>query len=85
MKSLSRVRLFATPWTSPPGSSDHGILQVRVLEWVAISFSRDLPGHHPNEKKQKLFTQSSATARASTTIRCIWQRVKDRQGSGKAA
>ena len=24
-----------------PGSSIHGILQARVLEWVAISFSRD--------------------------------------------
>ena len=25
---------------SLPGSSVHGILQARVLEWVAISFSR---------------------------------------------
>ena len=24
---------------SPPGSSIHGILQVRILEWVAIPFS----------------------------------------------
>ena len=24
---------------SPPGSSGHGILQARVLEWVSISFS----------------------------------------------
>ena len=28
---------------SPPGSSVHGIIQARVLEWVAISFFRDLP------------------------------------------
>ena len=28
---------------SPPGSSIHGILQARILEWVAIPFSRDLP------------------------------------------
>ena len=28
---------------SPPGSSVHGISQARILEWVAISFSRDLP------------------------------------------
>ena len=28
---------------SPPGSSVHGILQARILEWVAISFSGDLP------------------------------------------
>ena len=25
---------------SPPGSSIHGILQARILEWFAISFSR---------------------------------------------
>ena len=28
---------------SPPGSSVHGISQGRVLEWVAIAFSRALP------------------------------------------
>ena len=26
---------------SPPGSSIHGILQARILEWVAIPFSRE--------------------------------------------
>ena len=42
MKSLSLVWLFATPWTdySLPGSSIHGIFQARILEWVAMSFSR---------------------------------------------
>ena len=25
---------------SPPGSSVHGLLQAKILEWVAISFSR---------------------------------------------
>ena len=28
---------------SPPGSSVHEILQVRILKWAAIPFSRDLP------------------------------------------
>ena len=28
---------------SPPGSSVHGVLQARILEWVAISSCRDLP------------------------------------------
>ena len=28
---------------SPPGFSVHGILQARILEWVAIPFSGDLP------------------------------------------
>ena len=34
---------------SLPGSSVHGILQARILEWVAISFSGDLlnPGTEP--------------------------------------
>ena len=26
---------------SPPGPSVHGILQARILEWVAMSFSKD--------------------------------------------
>ena len=41
-KSLSHIRLFATPWTiySLPGSSVLGILQASIPEWVAISFSR---------------------------------------------
>ena len=28
---------------SPPGSSVHGILQTRILEWVAFSSPGDLP------------------------------------------
>ena len=36
-KSLSRVQLFATPWTD---YTVHGILQVRILEWVAFAFYR---------------------------------------------
>ena len=31
---------FATLWTQP-GSSVHGVSQARILEWVAISFSRE--------------------------------------------
>ena len=40
-QSLSHVQLFVTPW-SLPGSTLHGILQARILEWVAIPFP-DLP------------------------------------------
>ena len=39
MKLLSHVRLFATSW-AVAGSSIHGIFQARILEWIAISFSR---------------------------------------------
>ena len=38
---LSRVRLFCGPMDySAPGFSVHRISQARILEWVAISFSR---------------------------------------------
>ena len=30
---------------SPPGSSLHGILQARILEWVAIPFSKGSSQH----------------------------------------
>ena len=47
MKLLSYVWLFETPmdYCSPPGSSLHGILQARILKWVAISFSRASSWH----------------------------------------
>ena len=28
---------------NPPGSSVHGIFQARILPWIAVSYSRDLP------------------------------------------
>ena len=56
VKSLSRVRLLATPWTacSPPGSSVHGIFQARVLEWV------------PYDSQESLVSCSG-----STEVRCL--------------
>ena len=45
-KSLQFCLTFCAPINcSSPGSSVHGILQARILEWVAISSSGDLP--HP--------------------------------------
>ena len=39
--SHSGVRLFVIPWiVAQPGSSVHGILQARILKWVALSFPR---------------------------------------------
>ena len=40
MCTLSGLQLFATLWTSPLGSSVHGIFHAGILEWVAISSSR---------------------------------------------
>ena len=41
VKSFSRVWLFVTPWTLVTRLLCLGIFQARVLEWVAISFSKD--------------------------------------------
>ena len=41
VKSLGSVRLFVTSWTTAHQASlSMGFFQARVLEWVAISFSR---------------------------------------------
>ena len=45
----SRPALFDPMDGTPPGSSVHGIFQVRILEWVAVPFSRESsdPGIKP--------------------------------------
>ena len=40
LSRFGRVRLCDPMDCSPPGSSVHGSLQARILEWVAILFSR---------------------------------------------
>ena len=50
VQSLSRVPSLRDPMdSSTPGSSVHGILQARILEWVAIPSPEDLsdPGIEP--------------------------------------
>ena len=39
---------------TPPGFSVHGVFQARILEWVAISFSRHLPD--PGTKSASLMS-----------------------------
>ena len=39
-QSLSCVQLCDPMNCRPPGSSDHEIFQARILQWVAISFSK---------------------------------------------
>ena len=50
-KSLTRVGLFATPWTvAHHAPLSMGILQARILEWAAIPFSRELS--QPRDRTQ---------------------------------
>ena len=54
---------------SPPGSSAQGILQARILEWVALPFSRDLPD--PGVKPASF--RSPALAGRSVTTSATWE------------
>ena len=52
---------------SPQGSSIHGILQARILEWFAISFSGDLPdpGIDPTSLKSPALASQFFTTSAT--------------------
>ena len=61
-ESISRVLLFATPWTvARQAPLSMGILQARILEWVAMPFSRG--SSQPRDQ-----TQVSCTAGGLFTI-----------------
>ena len=52
-KSLQSCLTLCDPMNcSPPGSSVHGILQARILEWVTMPSSRDCP--HPKIEPSSL-------------------------------
>ena len=84
-KLLSRVWLFATSQTeySLTDFSVHRILQARILEWVAVLFSRDLP--NPGIEPSLLHLQAdSLPAELSGKSREIngkrtWKRIGPRQ------
>ena len=46
-KSLSHARLFVTPWTV---HGPHGVLWVRILEWVDFPFSRGSSPHQESNQ-----------------------------------
>ena len=72
---------------SPPGSSVHGILQARLLEWVAMPSSRDLPD--PGIESVPLLSPALASGffTTSTTNSFLIFRfcyiIKREKGSGK--
>ena len=57
---------------SPPGSSVHGILQARILEWVAIPFSRG------SSLTPKIKARSPASGNSHLCVKksytCLWHR-----------
>jgi len=76
-KSLSRVRLLATPWTAAlPGSSIHGIFQARVLEWGAIAFSA-FPYHRLINRETSVGVRNNDFIRKASRLRRWWTSVPD--------
>ena len=62
LSRVSLVRLCNPMAYRPPGSSVHEILQARILEWIAISFSRGIfptQGSNPGLRlwRQMLYNQ----------------------------
>ena len=60
---------------SPPGSSAHGILQARVLEWGAIAYDPAIPllGIHTEETRIERDTCTAKFIAALFTIARIWK------------
>ena len=53
---------------SPPVSSVHGILQLRMLEWIAVQFSRE----HADPEIEPQSLTSLALAGRFFTARATW-------------
>ena len=62
---------------SPPRASVHGILQARMPEWKALSFSSDLPnpGIAPKSPTLHYYLSHQGSLRAYITQVCITQRA----------
>ena len=54
---------------NPPGYSVHGVLQARILEWVAMLYSRDLP----DPVTKPTFLMSPALAGGFFTTSTTWE------------
>ena len=59
---------------SPPGSSDLGILQVRILEWVAIPFFRGSSRPQPRDQTCISCIPTSSHCKCQS-ITYFWQHV----------
>ena len=79
VKSLSRVRLFATPWTvAYQAPLSMGFCRPRVQEWVAISFSKRELGLGNNSSLVCIFIDELSRVRVGAKVApqrpCSWGR-----------
>ena len=62
------MSLFDPMGCGPPGSSVHGILQARMLEWAALPFSRG--PSRPGDQASSLLCPASASAGRFSRHQC---------------
>ena len=77
-KSLQSFPTLCDPMDcSPPGSSIHGILQARVLEWGAIAFSlhQSTPSQVWSRRKTNTVLDLSYEQRDTASARGIWKGI----------
>ena len=67
---LKRLSMHMCMDCNPPGSSLHGTLQVRILEWVATPFSR-------GSSWTRDWTQVSRVADGFFTVWATWEALGD--------
>ena len=72
MKSES----FSVCLCDPMDYTVHGLLQDRILEWVAISFSRDLPSPGINPRSPTLQVVSLPSEPPGKTPDITWDNIK---------
>ena len=72
LSHFSHVQLCSFMDCSPPGSSVHGILQARILEWVACP----PPGGLPHPRIEPTCLMSPALAGGFFTRSPIWEAPK---------
>ena len=61
---------------SLPGSSDYGISQARITEWVAIPFSRDFPDAGIEPRAPALQADSLPSEPPQKPLQVVRKRVK---------
>ena len=78
-------QLCSTLWDpvgcSPPASSVHGILQARILEWIAIPFSRgysdpDIKPRSPTLQADSLLSEPPGKPQKEQSKLQIWERTE---------
>ena len=75
LSNFSHVLLFATLYSRPTGFSVNGILQARILEWIAISSSMEFSG--PRDLTHIL--ASPALAGGFLTSSATWEELSSVQ------